>query len=76
MGMVYRYFKGHFTLPFLYNHALRNRGRWRLGNISGSLGPAGTGGPTRGHATATPCRLLLCIQGLVTKGRTLPANPA
>ncbi len=23
---------------------------WRLGNIKGILGPAGTGGPTRGHA--------------------------
>jgi hypothetical protein len=57
MGMVYRYFKGRFTLPFLYNHARRNRGRWRLGNINGILGPAGTGGPTRGHATA-PLRAL------------------
>jgi len=31
----------------------------RLGNINGILGPAGTGGPTRGHATArmnTPSR--------------------
>jgi len=26
--------------------------RQRLGNINGILGPAGTGGPTRGHATA------------------------
>jgi len=52
MGMVYSYFKGRFTLPFLYNHARRNRGRWRLGNINGILGPAGTGGQTRGHAIA------------------------
>ena len=41
------------------SHLAAEGGRLRLGNIKGMLGPAGTGGPTRGHAIArmnTPSR--------------------
>jgi len=43
--------------------------RWMLGNINGILGPAGTGGPTRGHAIGvfgTPLKDLLTVEGNYT----------
>jgi len=35
---------------------------WRLGNIKGILGPTGTGGPTRGHATESPLQSLTAVR--------------
>jgi hypothetical protein len=48
--------------------------RWRLGNIKGILAPAGTGGPTRGHATENLQRVKKISGGKKGRGQAPPVN--